>query len=125
MARDLFDTVTDPPAHIGGRSGLTLSLLTHAAVLAAIVVVPLIATDALPSPNQAMSLIMVGTSLPQEPPPRAERGSWTAISKPPYFSALAIWPSLGRWTGGASSNPSARSSCKAGRPRSANGWKKK
>jgi hypothetical protein len=29
-----------------------------------------------------------------------ERGSWTAISKPPYFSALAIWPSLGRRTGG-------------------------
>jgi hypothetical protein len=34
------------------------------------------------------------------PPPRAERGSWTAVSKPPYFSALAIWPSIGRWTGG-------------------------
>jgi hypothetical protein len=26
--------------------------------------------------------------------------TWTAISKPPYFSALAIWPSLGTWTGG-------------------------
>ena len=34
------------------------------------------------------------------PPPRVERGSWTAISKPPYFSALAIWPSLGRRSGG-------------------------
>ena len=32
--------------------------------------------------------------------PRAVMGSWTAISTPPYFSALAIWPSIGRWTGG-------------------------
>jgi hypothetical protein len=32
--------------------------------------------------------------------PRAAMGSWTAISTPPYFSALAIWPSIGRWTGG-------------------------
>lgn len=31
---------------------------------------------------------------------RPLRGSWTAISTPPYFSALAVWPSLGRWTGG-------------------------
>jgi hypothetical protein len=33
-------------------------------------------------------------------PPRELKGSWTAISTPPYFSALALWPSIGRWTGG-------------------------
>lgn len=32
--------------------------------------------------------------------PRANTGTWTAISSPPYFSALAIWPSHGTWTGG-------------------------
>lgn len=26
--------------------------------------------------------------------------SWTAISKPPYLSALALWPNLGAWGGG-------------------------
>lgn len=26
--------------------------------------------------------------------------TWTALSKPPYFTALAIWPSIGTWTGG-------------------------
>jgi hypothetical protein len=26
--------------------------------------------------------------------------TWTAISKPPYFTALAFWPSMGTWTGG-------------------------
>ena len=34
------------------------------------------------------------------PPPRAVRGTWTAVSTPPYFSALAIWPAIGSWTGG-------------------------
>lgn len=26
--------------------------------------------------------------------------AWTALSRPPYFTALAFWPSLGHWTGG-------------------------
>ncbi|MDX2306745.1 MAG: hypothetical protein NW216_00740 [Hyphomicrobium sp.] len=31
---------------------------------------------------------------------REVTGTWTAISSPPYFSALAIWPAHGHWTGG-------------------------
>ena len=31
---------------------------------------------------------------------RRNEGVWTAISTPPFFSALAIWPSFGHWTGG-------------------------
>lgn len=27
-------------------------------------------------------------------------GAWTAISRPPYFSAIAVWFGLGRWNGG-------------------------
>ena len=26
--------------------------------------------------------------------------SWTAISRPPYFTALSLWPNLGAWYGG-------------------------
>lgn len=26
--------------------------------------------------------------------------SWTAISRPPYFTALSLWPNLGAWHGG-------------------------
>ena len=33
-------------------------------------------------------------------PVRRNEGVWTAISRPPYFSALAIWPGFGHWTGG-------------------------
>ncbi len=31
---------------------------------------------------------------------RPVTGHWTAISRPPNFTALAIWPSFGTWTGG-------------------------
>jgi hypothetical protein len=32
--------------------------------------------------------------------PHENMGTWTAISTPPYFTALAIWPAFGHWTGG-------------------------
>jgi hypothetical protein len=32
--------------------------------------------------------------------PRENAGTWTAISKVPYFTALAHWPAYGHWTGG-------------------------
>ena len=28
-------------------------------------------------------------------------GTWTAISRPPYLTALALWPNMGTWGGGA------------------------
>lgn len=31
---------------------------------------------------------------------RVNTGTWTAISTPPFFTALAIWPAVGCWTGG-------------------------
>ncbi|MEM9726239.1 MAG: hypothetical protein AAF909_12385 [Pseudomonadota bacterium] len=32
--------------------------------------------------------------------PRPINGVWTALSTPPYFSALAVWGADGHWTGG-------------------------
>lgn len=32
--------------------------------------------------------------------PARVTGTWTGVSTPPYFSALAIWPAFGHWTGG-------------------------
>jgi hypothetical protein len=32
--------------------------------------------------------------------PLSNTGTWTAISTVPYFTALAIWPAFGHWTGG-------------------------
>lgn len=70
MPRDLFGAVTDPPAHIGTRSRVTLplSLAAHAAALAALVVVPLVATDMLPLPSEIVSVVLTSRTLPPEPP---------------------------------------------------------
>lgn len=37
---------------------------------------------------------------PERAPAARLDETWTAISTPPYFSALALWPAFGRWTGG-------------------------
>lgn len=34
------------------------------------------------------------------PAARQNQGVWTAVSTPPWFTALAIWPCIGHWTGG-------------------------
>lgn len=41
----------------------------------------------------------VALSAPRQRP-RENQGVWTAVSTPPWFSALAIWPAYGHWTGG-------------------------
>ena len=70
MPRDLFGTVTNPPAHIGTRSRLTLplSLAAHAGALAVLIVVPLLATDVLPLPDTFTAVALVPPDLPPEPP---------------------------------------------------------
>lgn len=50
-------------------------------------------------PKRKLPLYMTGGKK-LAPPPREIQGVWTAVSNPPYFSALAIWPCLGHWTGG-------------------------
>lgn len=44
-------------------------------------------------------------SPPQRVPQVDYFSTWTALSKPPYFTALAIWPSIGTWTGGGCFGP--------------------
>ena len=59
-----------------------------------------------PSPAPVRSGRKVPRYLRQQRAPVSEHkyafgfSTWTAISKPPFFTALAIWPSLGAWTGG-------------------------
>ena len=70
MPRDLFGTITNPPARIGSRSRLTLplSLAAHAVALAALIVVPLVATDALPWPSEIITVTFDSGILPPDPP---------------------------------------------------------
>jgi hypothetical protein len=50
-------------------------------------------------PKRKLPRYLTGIA-PGRAPPRDNQGVWTAVSTPPYFSALAIWPAFGHWTGG-------------------------
>ncbi len=71
MPRDLFGNVTRPSISVGTHKWYTvpLSLLSHSIVVCAVVVVPLMATDVLPSPWRAMSAEYVELVPPPPPPP--------------------------------------------------------
>jgi periplasmic protein TonB len=76
MPRDLFGDVTRPSISIGNRKWYTVpvSLLSHFAVVAAVVVVPLLATDVLPAPFETIdSFILVKPIVPPPPPLPPER----------------------------------------------------
>src|SRR5262245_41024696 len=91
MPRDLFGAVTDPPAHIGTRSRLTLprSLSAHAVALAALIVVPLVATDVLPLPGALRLVVVTPPDLPPEPP-QIPRQATTAPAPAPNPNAAPL-----------------------------------
>lgn len=83
MARDLFGNVTRPFDGVGARSRLTvpLSIAAHTAAVVAIVVVPLVATDALPTLREGISYTTVTPVVPPEPPrPRVVRPPEVAMA---------------------------------------------
>lgn len=53
-----------------------------------------------PRPGRRIPRYMRGVyRMPKQAPARLGT-TWTAISTPPYFTALAFWPAFGHWTGG-------------------------
>lgn len=76
MPRDLFGDVTRPSISIGNRKWYTvpLSLLSHVTIVAAVVVVPLLATDVLPAPTyESIDVFFDPVPPPPPPPPPLER----------------------------------------------------
>ena len=71
MPRDLFGDVTRPSISIGNRKWYTLpvSLLSHSAIVIAVVVVPLLATDVLPKPWLKMETPIIQLVPPSPPRP--------------------------------------------------------
>lgn len=73
MPRDLFGDVTRPSITVGTRKWYTvpLSLLSHSVVVAAVAIVPLLATDVLPTPWEQIDdvWIPVAPTPPALPPP--------------------------------------------------------
>ena len=74
MPRDLFGDVSDPSVRVGSRKWYTvpLSLLAHSIVLLLVVVIPLVATAALPDPRSTLPnfVPLVEPILPPPPPVR-------------------------------------------------------
>lgn len=83
MPQDIFRDVTRPPAGLGSQAWYTvpLSILTHAAIVAILVLVPLVATDVVPMPSPGM-IVMAAPPPPEPPPPPAARPSPSAPSQP-------------------------------------------
>jgi len=71
MPRDLFGDVTRPSISIGNRKWYTLpvSLLSHSAIVVAVIVIPLLATDVLPQPWEKIHFDFPVTPPPPPPPP--------------------------------------------------------
>jgi protein TonB len=70
VSRDLFRQVADPrpPAPVGRLSALPLSMAAHVLVFAALVVIPVIATDVLPAVRSG-GMGWMPAVLPPSPPP--------------------------------------------------------
>lgn len=77
MAHNMFRDVVDPSITVGNRRGysLPLSIVVHTAIIALLIIVPLIATDTsrLPLPQTFMAFISASAKPPVPPaaPPRA------------------------------------------------------
>lgn len=70
MPRDLFGDVTRPSMSVGNRKWYTVpvSLLSHSAIVFALVVIPLLATDVLPEPWETMAVVIDVPAVPAPPP---------------------------------------------------------
>jgi hypothetical protein len=79
VPRDLFNDVVDPQIRVGGQKWYTvpLSIVVHTAIIAAIIIIPLMATDMMPEVPQMMAFVASARQAgrPGEPERRTDRGS--------------------------------------------------
>jgi periplasmic protein TonB len=87
MPRDMFGDVANPSITVGTKKWYTvpLSIVTHVAVLGVLVVVPLLATNALPTPQSVLAFVVA----PPPPPPAPAPPPTTVQSRPMPNPALA------------------------------------
>ena len=73
MPRDMFGDVVDPGIKLGSQKWYTvpLSVLAHVVIFAAVIIIPLMATDVLPSPPSMMAFAAAPPPPPPPPPPPA------------------------------------------------------
>jgi protein TonB len=73
VPREIFGEVTDPTPRLGSRSKYTvlLSIAAHVAIAAVVVIVPLMASDVLPTPRTVIGAFAAQPAAPPPPPPSA------------------------------------------------------
>ena len=82
MPREMFGDVVKPSIRVGTKQWYTvpLSILTHSLGLAAMIVIPLLATDALPTPQSVMAFAAV-----------------VAYANPSWMSWSRAWAGASSW----------------------------
>ena len=71
MPRDMFGDVVDPSIKVGSQKWYTvpLSIAAHVFIFGAIIIIPLMATDVLPTPPSMMAFVASAPPPPPPPPP--------------------------------------------------------
>lgn len=89
MPREIFGEVTHPTVQVGSRSKYTVlvSIAVHAGIAAVVVIVPLLATDVLPTPRTVIGVFAAQPSPPPPPPPAAIAAAATSAPRSAAASA--------------------------------------
>ncbi len=71
MPRDMFGDVVESSIKVGSQKWYTvpLSIIAHVALFAAVIIIPLMATDVLPTPPSMMAFVASAPPPPPPPPP--------------------------------------------------------
>ena len=59
MAREMFGDVVEPSIKVGSQQWYTvpLSIIVHTAIIGAVIIIPLMAADVLPTPPSMMAFV--------------------------------------------------------------------
>lgn len=89
MPREIFGEVANPTRRLGSQSGYTLpvSIAVHVVIAACVVIVPLMATDVLPTPRTVIAAFAAQPAPPPPPPPAAPPAVRTARPSPATSSS--------------------------------------
>ena len=84
MPREIFGEVANPTRRLGSQSRYTVpvSIAVHVAIAAGVVIVPLMATDVVPTPRTMIGAFTAAQPVPPPPPPPAAETSAVRSSKP-------------------------------------------
>src|SRR5579862_6125425 len=77
----MFGDVVEPSIKLGSRKWYTvpLSILVHTVIIGAVIIIPLMAADVLPSPPAIMAFVAAPPPPPPPPPPPAPAAPQTPV----------------------------------------------